>query len=74
MQYIQDTDTVTFWAANSAKSQISDDYDQKLGSSAKITFTKSGYNMKNKQIMLGMENAHWTLKKRAFVAGDVDYR
>ena len=67
------TSTVTFWAANSNKTQISNDYDQKVGSTATIKFTKRGYNKKGKEIMLGMENANWSLKN-AFVSGNVDFR
>ena len=71
---IEGTSTVTFWAANSGKTQISDDYDQKIGSTAKIKFNKTGYNKKGKEIKLGMENAKWYIKDRAFVGGSVDFR
>lgn len=70
---LSNTSTATFWAADSSKTQISNDYDQKVGSKATIKFTKSGYNKKGKEIMLGMENANWSLKN-AFVSGNVDFR
>ena len=71
---LENTDLVTFWAANSKKKQISEDYDQKLGSSVKIKFNKNGYKKKGKEIILGMENAHWYWTESAFVAGNVDFR
>ena len=67
------TSKATFWAANSSKTQISNDYDQKVGSTATIKFTKSGYNKKGNEIMLGMENANWSLKY-GFASGNVDFR
>lgn len=45
---LENTDLVTFWAANNSKKQISEDYDQKIGSNVKIKFNKSGYNKKGK--------------------------
>lgn len=71
---LENTDLVTFWAANNSKKQISEDYDQKIGSNVKIKFNKSGYDKKGKNIILGMENGHWYLSERAFVAGNVDFR
>lgn len=71
---IENADTVTFWAANSSNKQISGDYDQKLNSSSKIKFNVSGYDRKNKDIKMGMENANWTAISTAFVAGKVDFR
>ena len=65
---------MTFWAANSNKKQISDDYDQKLGNNSKIKFTASGYDAVGEEVMLGMENAKWYWFERAFVAGEVDFR
>lgn len=71
---LENTSTVTFWAANSNKKQISDDYDQKLGNNSKIKFTASGYDAVGEEVMLGMENAKWYWFERAFVAGEVDFR
>lgn len=71
---LENTDTVTFWATDNSKKQISADYDQKKGNTTYIKFTTSGYNKKDKEIILGMENAHWYIKETAFVAGDVDFR
>ena len=70
---LSSTSTATFWAANSGKTQISNDYDQKVGSTATIKFTKNGYNKKGKEIMLGMENANWSLSY-GFASGNVDFR
>lgn len=70
---LSSTSTATFWAANSSKTQISNDYDQKVGSTATIKFTKSGYNKKGKEVMLGMENANWSLSY-GFASGNVDFR
>lgn len=70
---LSSTSTATFWAANSSKTQISNDYDQKAGSTATIKFTKKGYNKKGKEIMLGMENANWSLSY-GFASGNVDFR
>lgn len=71
---VENVSTVTFWAANKDKKQISSDYDQKLNNKVNISFNKSGYNRKGKQIILGMENAKWTLSQRGFVAGEVNFR
>ena len=39
LENVEGTSTVTFWACNSTKRQISNDYDQKKGSTANIKFT-----------------------------------
>jgi hypothetical protein len=69
---MSNTDLVTFWGCNANKSQISPDYDQKVGSTVDIR-----YNTKQSagtQVILGMENAHNYLTEYAFVSGDVDFR
>lgn len=71
---VENAGTVTFWAANKDEKQISSDYDQKLNSKVNINFNKNGYNRKNKQIKLGMENKKWTFNQRGFVSGEVDFR
>lgn len=71
---LENTDTVTFWAANRSHKQISPDYKQKKGSTVNIQFTTSGYAKKGTQVVLGMENSHFYIKERAFVAGEVNYR
>ncbi len=71
---LENTDTVTFWAANRSHKQISPDYKQKKGSTVNIQFTTSGYAKKGIQVVLGMENSHYYWKENAFVAGDVNYR
>lgn len=73
LENVEGTDTVTFWANSSTKKQISADYDQKKGSNPTIKFTTSGYAKKGIQIILGMENASWSLST-AFCAGTVDFR
>lgn len=74
LENVEKTDTVTFWAANSTKTQISNDYDQKKGSVATIRFTTSGYAKKGKEVKLGMENANWKLNTTAFCAGSVNFK
>lgn len=71
---VENASTVTFWAANENKKQISSDYDQKLHSQVNISFNQNGYNRKNKKIILGMENAKWTATQRGFVAGNVNFQ
>ena len=61
------------WACNSTKRQISNDYDQKKGSTANIKFTTSGYAAKGKEIIMGMENANFS-PDTAFCSGTVNYR
>ena len=74
---IENADTVTFWAADSNKKQISADYDQKLctkvSDSTTIKFTAYGYSKKGKQVIMGMENADFYWVERAFVAGTVNF-
>lgn len=71
---LENTDTVTFWAANRSHKQISADYKQKKGSTVNIQFTTSGYAKKGTQVVLGMENSHLYFRENAFVAGEVNYR
>lgn len=73
LENVEGTSTVTFWAANSTKRQISNDYDQKKGNTSNIKFTTSGYAGKGIQIILGMENASWSIGT-AFCAGTVNFR
>lgn len=73
LENVEGTDTVTFWANNSSKRQISNDYDQKKGNTSNIKFTTDGYAAKGKEIILGMENASWSLST-AFCAGTVNFR
>lgn len=73
LENVEGTSTVTFWANNSTKRQISNDYDQKKGNTSNIRFTTSGYAAKGKEIILGMENANWTFGT-AFCAGTVNFR
>lgn len=73
LENVEGTDTVTFWANNSSKRQISNDYDQKKGNTSNIKFTTDGYAAKGTQIILGMENASWSLST-AFCAGTVNFR
>lgn len=73
LENVEGTSTVTFWANNSTKKQISNDYDQKKGNTSTIKFTTSGYAAKGTEIILGMENASWSLST-AFCAGTVDFR
>ena len=71
---LENTDTVTFWAANRSHKQISPDYKQKKGSTVNIQFTTGGYARKGTQVVLGMENSYFYIRERAFVSGDVNYR
>lgn len=71
---LKNASTVTFWAADSDKDQISNDYNQKAGSTAKIKFTEKGFNKAGKEVMLGMENASWYWREYAFADGKVDFR
>lgn len=73
LENVEGTSTVTFWANNSTKRQISNDYDQKKGNTSNIKFTTDGYAAKGKEIILGMENANWSLDT-AFCAGTVNFR
>ena len=73
LENVEGTSTVTFWACNSTKRQISNDYDQKKGSTANIKFTTSRYAAKGKEIIMGMENANFS-PDTAFCAGTVNYR
>lgn len=67
---LTNTDQVTFWACNNSRTQLSNDYYQKLGNTSNIIHGKTtiGY-----QIIMGMENSR-TSFSTAFVSGDVNFR
>lgn len=65
---VSNAGTVTFWATDENHDQISGDYYQKVGNTSKLVFTTAGYNKKNKQVCMGMENYEWTFDT-AFVSG-----
>ncbi|MFD1408087.1 hypothetical protein ACFQ49_07965 [Kroppenstedtia eburnea] len=64
------TDQVTFWACNNARSQLSNDYYQKLGNTSNIVHGKT---QKGYQIIMGMENSRISTST-AFVSGNVNFR
>jgi hypothetical protein len=67
------TSTVTFWACDVTKSQISKDYDQKVGSKEDIEFLENKKLRKGQQVIMGMQNGEWSWDY-AFVSGEVDFR
>ena len=73
LENVEGTSTVTFWANNSSKRQISNDYDQKKGNTSDIKFPTDGYAAEGTEIILGMENASWSVDT-AFCAGTVNFR
>lgn len=59
---------VNFWAVNVNKNAISKKYNQKVGNTTQIKFTKSGYNRAGVQVGMGMENAR-SSKDYGWVSG-----
>ena len=45
---LENTDLVTFWAANNSKKQISEDYDQKIGSNVRSSLISQDITRKEK--------------------------
>lgn len=72
---LEGTNMATFWACDANSSQISGDYNQRVGRNpVNIQFKTRIKKYVGNQVLLGMQNKEFNFRDRAFVAGIVDYR